>query len=216
MESKGKNVFLIGGTGRTGAHLINKLLERGYKIKAMTRSLEKSTKIENENFEWVESDILDPSSYSDYLKNQNSVISALGMRKGSPTDLYSKGYNGLLSEMEKNGVNRLIAVTADGNHPDHNWVFRWFVRPMFIKKPLKDMEKFEDYLQKEYKGPIKYTIVRPFRLLEGEIKKFRIGGFKEKMNPQWTWKSYTGDVAEFCIQSLINDSHLDSLVSIGE
>ena len=216
MESNTKNVFLIGGTGRTGVHLIKKLLDKGYKIKAMTRNLENSPKIENENFEWVHSDILDPASYTEHLKEQNSVISALGMRKKSPSNLYSKGYTDLLQEMEKHNINRFIAVTADGDHKDHNWFFRWVVRRVFIKKPLVDMEKFEKFLREEYKGPVKYTIVRPFRLMEGELGKFRTAKYREAIEPNWTWKSFTGDVAEFCVQSLTDHSHIDSLISIGE
>ena len=216
MENDNKNIFLIGGTGRTGTHLISKLLKQGYKIKAMTRNPEKSQKIENENFQWVHSDILDPESYSEHLKNQNSVISALGMRKNSPGHLYSKGYTELLKEMKKNNVNRLIAVTADGDHPDHTWFFRWVVRKLFIKKPLTDMEKFEKFLREEYKGPVKYTIVRPFRLLEGEYGKYRTANYGEKITPNWSWKSFTGDVAEFCVKSLNEHSHIDKLVSIGE
>jgi putative NADH-flavin reductase len=216
MENNSKKVFLIGGTGRTGKHLITKLLDKGYQVTAMTRNLEKSPKIDNSNFTWVESDILDTESYSLHLKDKSSVISALGMRKNSPSDLYSKGYTQLLQEMEKNDIKRFIAVTADGDHPKHAWFFRYFVRPLFIKKPLADMEKFEKFLREEYKGPVEYTIVRPFRLMEGELGKYRVGGYKELVNPGWTWKSYTGDVAQFCLDSLEANSHLNSLMSIGE
>ena len=216
MDNKPKDVFLIGGTGRTGTHLINKLLANNCKVTAMTRNPAAEPKITHPDLKWVGSDILDPGSYSEHLVDKDAVVSALGMKKGSPADLYSKGYTGLLTEMEKRGVSRLVAVTADGNHPNHNWFFRYVVRALFIKKPLRDMEKFEAYLRDEYRGPVEYTIVRPFRLLEGEIGSFRLGGYKEIVKPEWKWQSHTGDVAKFCVDVLRENLHINEMMSIGQ
>ena len=211
-----KEVFLIGGTGRTGKHLINKLLDKGYDVTALTRNIEKSEKVDNAKFNWIEGDIMKPDTYKHTLNGKVAVVSSLGARKGSPDDLYSTGYKQLLEEMDKNNVKRLIAVTADGDHPNHSWFFKWVVKPLMIGKPIYDMEKFEKYLLNEYKGNVKYTIVRPYRLLEGENENYRVGKHKEVMKPEWTWKSHTGDVADFCVKALVNESHLNSLMSIGQ
>ena len=118
--------------------------------------------------------------------------------------------------MEKRSVLRLVAVTADGDHPDLPWVFSKFIKPCVLKKYFVDIEKIERYLKEEYKGPVKYTIVRPFELKDGEKGSYRVGGQLQVMEPKWSGKSWTGDVAEFCVKCFEEACNINEFVSIGE
>ena len=220
METSKNRIFVIGGTGRTGSIIISKLLEKGHTVTSLTRSDPKTCKDYGTNHKWVQYDLYKSNSeqsinLSDLIKNNLAVISSLGSRKGSPADIYYKSYLNILENMETAGVNRLIAVTADGTHTAHGFFFKYVVKKLFLSTILKDTEKTEDYF-KRYCGPIQWTFIRPFRLLDGEKGKYRTA--LENKHPQdkkWNWESYTGDVAQFCCDELSENKFVNQLVSTG-
>jgi len=220
MEKPNKKIFVIGGTGRTGTIVIKKLLKKGYTVTSLTRSDPSNCKEFGLNHKWVLYDLYKSNkeqnlNLAEMMKNHEAVISTLGGRKGSPKDLYYNSYLNLLENMEAAGINRLIAVTADGTHKDHGFFFKYVVKKMFLSSVLKDTEKTEDYF-KRYCGPIQWTIIRPFRLLEGEKGRYRTA--IENQHPscgKWTWESFTGDVAQFCIDELNDNKFINKLVSTG-
>jgi putative NADH-flavin reductase len=221
MDQSKKNIFVIGGTGRTGSILIPKLIGMGYNITSITRTDPLKCKDFGTNHKWVQYDLYtkndqSESKLSEYLKNHDAVISCLGGKKGSPTDLYYNSYINLLSGMHDAGVNRLIAVTADGTHTGHGFFFKYVVKKVFLSSILKDTEKTEEYFKK-YDGPVQWTLIRPFRLLDGEKGKYRTALENEypKEGGKWTWESFTGDVAQFCIDELNQEKFIKKLVSTG-
>lgn len=85
-------VFVTGGTGLVGAHLLFQLSKKGYKIKALVRNPENINRIKHifsyytdninqlvEKIEWIKGDILDPASYFDALKDVNTVYHCAAM-----------------------------------------------------------------------------------------------------------------------------------------
>lgn len=85
-------VFVTGGTGLVGAHLLFQLSKKGCKIKALVRNPEKIKRIKHvfsyytdntnqllENIEWIKGDILDPATYFDALKDVNTVYHCAAM-----------------------------------------------------------------------------------------------------------------------------------------
>jgi putative NADH-flavin reductase len=220
MDKSNKKIFVIGGTGRTGAIVITKLLEKGYTVTSLTRSEPSKCKEYGANHKWVLYDLYKSNkeqnlNLAEMIKNHEAVISTLGGRKGSPKDLYYNSYFNLLENMEAAGVNRLIAVTADGTHKDHGFMFKYLVKKIILSSVLKDTEKTEDYF-KRYCGPVQWTIIRPFRLLDGEKAKYRTA--LENQHPsggKWTWESFTGDVAQFCVDELNENKFINKLVSTG-
>ena len=129
MESKSiKNVFVIGGTGRTGTMLIDKLTKQGYNVTSITRSDPTKCKNFGPNNKWITYDVYDnKGNLAGLIKNHDAVISTLGGKSGSPKDLYYVSYLNLLNSMYDAGVKRLIMVTADGTHKQHGYVFKYFV-----------------------------------------------------------------------------------------
>lgn len=214
-----KNVLVIGGTGRTGGILIQKLVNLGYNVTSMTRSDPTKCKNYGDKNKWVLCDIYQNQKdvLTNLLKEQHVVISALGGRSGSPTDLYYVSYINLLNSMYDAGVKRLILVTADGTHKQHGYFFKYVVKKFMLSSVLADTEKTENYFKNFYNGSVEWTIIRPFRLLDGEKGKYRTA--LEDQYPSdgksWTWESYTGDVAQFCIDEMIKNQFKNTLVSTG-
>ena len=221
MENTKRNIFVVGGTGRTGSILIQKLLKQGYNVTSLTRSDPFKCKDYGQNHKWVLYDLYKINreqniSLADLLKNHEAVISCLGGRTGSPKDLYYVSYNNLLDNMSEAGVDRLIAVTADGTHTGHNYFFKYVVKKLFLNSVLKDTEKTENYFKEIYQGDVKWTIVRPFRLLDGDKGSYRTAlENKHPSEGKWKWESFTGDVAQFCIDELNDKKFIKQLVSTG-
>lgn len=225
MESTNiKNILVLGGTGRTGAYLLSKLSQKGYKTTSITHRDEtaiKSLPSYGNNNQWVSHDLyktdeLNNIKLEKLLSSHDAVISSFGSVKGSPGDIMYVSFTNLINLMDKVGPKRFIFVSADGTHKDHTYAFRWVFRPLFLSTVLADYERTENWLSKEYKGKVEWTAIRPFRLLDGEKGKWRIS--KENEHPtdgKWTWESYTGDVAQLCVEELEKGNFIRQLVSTG-
>ncbi len=70
--------FITGATGILGQYLIKTLIEEGKQVIALKRKNSHITKalkdLPSEQLKWVEGDILDTFSYSDYLTSETTVI----------------------------------------------------------------------------------------------------------------------------------------------
>ena len=90
-------IFLTGGTGLVGAHILLKLTEKGQKVKALKRNKSSLTVIENifshynktnllQHIEWINGDLLDQFSLEEGMKNCTSVIHCAAVVSFNPRD----------------------------------------------------------------------------------------------------------------------------------
>jgi nucleoside-diphosphate-sugar epimerase len=94
-----KKVFVTGGTGMTGAHLLLKLVEKGYEVKALKRRTS-NTKFAQKIFnyhskkgdeyyskiEWIDGDLLDFDILNDSIKNVDHVYHTAAWVSFKPKD----------------------------------------------------------------------------------------------------------------------------------
>ena len=73
------NVLVFGSTGGTGRALVRQALAQGHAVTAFARDPEK-VKTTHENLRVVRGDILDYKSVEAAVKNQDAVVSALGVK----------------------------------------------------------------------------------------------------------------------------------------
>jgi putative NADH-flavin reductase len=73
------NVLIFGATGGTGRALVRQALAQGHVVTAFVRDLKK-IKTRHQNLRVVQGDILDYESVEAAVKNQDAVVSALGVR----------------------------------------------------------------------------------------------------------------------------------------
>ena len=90
-------IFLTGGTGLVGAHILLKLTESGQKVKALKRKRSSLTVIKNifshykktdllKSIEWIEGDLLDLFSLQEGIKGCNTVIHCAAIVSFNPKD----------------------------------------------------------------------------------------------------------------------------------
>jgi len=82
-------VFVAGGTGFLGTHLLPKLLEHGHDVTVLTRSREKASGFESSGIKGVVGDLLQPESFISQLTPQDIVIS-IAMPEIKPGRMLSK------------------------------------------------------------------------------------------------------------------------------
>ena len=90
-------IFLTGGTGLVGAHILLKLTESGQKVKALKRNTSSLTIIKNifshykktdllQSIEWIDGDLLDLFSLEKGIKGCNTVIHCAAIVSFNPKD----------------------------------------------------------------------------------------------------------------------------------
>lgn len=92
-------IFVTGGTGLLGSHLIHELIDRGYKIRALRRSDSDFTTIKRvfrylsddhedrfRQIEWVEGDILDHLSLEEAMKDSEHVYHCAALVSFNPKE----------------------------------------------------------------------------------------------------------------------------------
>lgn len=111
-----KKIVLIGATGFIGSELVNELLNRGFEVTAIARSVEK-VKVKNEHLKVVSVDIFDKEKLAEVLKGNDAVISAYNPGWTNP-EIYEdtiKGYRSIIAAVKLAGIKRLQVVGGAGS-----------------------------------------------------------------------------------------------------
>ena len=132
-------IFLTGGTGLVGAHILLKLTESGQKVKALKRKRSSLTVIKNifshykktdllKSIEWIEGDLLDLFSLQEGIKGCNTVIHCAAIVSFNPRDFKKmmkinvEGTANIVNICLENNIDKLAYISSiatlndDKNH----------------------------------------------------------------------------------------------------
>ncbi len=110
-------IFITGGTGFVGGHLIEGLLERGLPMRCLVRDPVKASRLKERGIEVHSGDISDRSSLKGALKDVMTVVHLVGIMEGRPEDfkkVHVEGTEALLEEAIKAGVRLFFYQSALG------------------------------------------------------------------------------------------------------
>ena len=122
-------IFLTGGTGLVGAHILLKLTESGQKVKALKRKRSSLTVIKNifshykktnllQSIEWIEGDLLDLFSLQGGIKGCNTVIHCAAIVSFNPKDFKKmmkinvEGTANIVNICLENNIDKLAYVSS--------------------------------------------------------------------------------------------------------
>jgi NADH dehydrogenase len=114
-------VFLCGGTGFVGRHVVDSLRKRGHEVVLLVH---KRGGISAQGIEQVEGDITIPATFIASLKGCDSIINLIGIIREFPSRgvtfeaLHVQGTKNLLTAAKKTGINRIIHMSALAARPD--------------------------------------------------------------------------------------------------
>ena len=145
------NVFVAGGTGYIGNHVIERLVKDGYKVRSLVRK-GSELKLNDKHIEFAYGDISDPASLSGALDGCDAVIYLIGIIREFPVKgitfelAHVEGVKRIYEKARLSGVKRWIQISANGVRPD--------TREGYIRTKYRA----EEYLKVQ---DIDYTILRP-------------------------------------------------------
>ncbi len=160
-------IALIGSTGRTGALVLDELLLRGHRVRALVRADGRIT--EGSSVTTVVGDCRDRATLRTLVEGSDGVISALGPR-GREGTLHRDTARALVATMPAVGVHRFVgisgmAVALPGDQRSRSSaVATRIVR--LVGGPLA-RDKREEYAVFAA-SDLDWTLVRPPRLVDGE------------------------------------------------
>ena len=108
------NVLLIGATGFVGSAVLNELVERGHKVTAVVRNVEKIAK--NDLVTAVKEDVANVEAIAKLAEGKDAIISAYNPGWTNPeiATLIKENYPKILEAAKKSGVKRLLIVGGAG------------------------------------------------------------------------------------------------------
>lgn len=113
-------VFLAGGTGFVGSHLLKALLEKGHTVRLLTH---KKGGLPENGVEQVEGDVTRPETFADQVRGCDATINLVGIIREYPgrgvtfERLHVEATRNLVQAALSSGVQRYIQMSALGARP---------------------------------------------------------------------------------------------------
>jgi len=209
-----RRILIVGATGGTGRHLVERALERGYEVTALVRNPSKLT-IEHSRLTVVQGDVLDPSSLDAAVAGQDAVLSALGHSKYFyPTRILSDGTACLLEAMHGRGVSRFVCETSIGIGDSTGKLgvyYTFFTIPIILPFYYWDKTRQERIIERSNS---EWVIVRP-GLLKNSLARGRYRYGSDVGSFLWSVGISRADVADFMLDQLESDECLGAAVSVA-
>jgi putative NADH-flavin reductase len=194
-------VLVFGATGGTGRQVVEQARAAGHEVTAFTRA--------------AHGDVTaDRDAVARALRGQDAVISALGRGNSFRShQLMSRSMDVILPAMEREGLRRLIVVSALGVGDTYDQApfaakifFRLFLRHIYADKEIAD-----DFVRR---SSLDWTIVCPSKLTDGpRTGQYRAG---ERLALRGMPKISRADVADFAVKQLGDDTWLRKTVVVSE
>jgi len=206
---------IFGATGMVGKHIVRHALASGHYVKAFGRNVESliDYDLRNENFEAVKGYVFDENDVFDAVKGSNAVLSALGGSFDGTDKTRSLGIKNIVSQMEKAGVKRIVALGGLGilNADDNSLIMD---KPTYPKEFLPvGKEHLQAYLYLKNSN-LNWTIVGSPDLVEAEATGEYVTAADRPPTPN-VGKINAGNLALFMVSEVAQNKYLNHRVGIS-
>lgn len=187
-------------------------LDAGYEVVALARTPSKIT-TPHERLTILQGDILDAAQVEAAIQGVDAVLSVLGPSSNKPDFTVSKGFDNILSAMQKQNVRRIILTAGAAVHdpldkpPIMDRFFHLMVR-VFSKNVFEDMAQV---VAKVRASDLDWTIVRVPVLRDtpatGNLKVGYLGDTSPMLSRE--------DLAAFMLKQLNDDTYLKKAPAVS-
>ena len=206
-------ILIIGGTGKTGRHIIEQALQKGHYVTVLARNPTK-LKLEHPNLKTLQGNVLQRKEVAAAVKGQDAVLSALGHKRFIiPSSILSKGTTNVIDAMEEYNVKRLVCITSLGINDSRfrlGLYYTLFVIPVILLFYFMDKSKQEKLIRA---STLDWTIVRPAQLTNGKMRETYKHG-PNLGNYILTKMISRADVAHFMLQQLSDKQYVHKAVGL--
>ena len=210
-------VVIFGATGFSGKAILNEALVHDHQVTVLVRNGSAGLP-KNKNLTVVVGNVLDRNTVKSVLENQEVVIQCLGVGgkgDGKPTTFISDATKIIVEEMEKLGIDRLIAmgnVGAGNSIAFQPWVFTNIILPYFmkwLKVLIDDKNRMEPIIMNSRTN---WTIVRCPNIVDKPSK----GKCHSTLSGDGLKLSITlHDMAAFMVKQIMDTSYSTQAPSIS-
>jgi len=195
-------LYILGGTGPTGQHLISQALEKGHEITALVRNPSKIA-FKSPKLTLVTPDLFDAGAVAATMKGHQVVLSALGVGMTlRPHDLMNRAMASIIQAMQDAGLKRIVMLSAFGlgeSYHQANGLQKVFYK-LLLNKIYEDKLRAEVQLRK---SNLDWTLVYAVALSNGKrTSAYRVG---ERLPMKGMPKISRADVAEFMLRQIDNN-----------
>ena len=173
-----KKIALIGATGFVGSHLLQELLDRGYEVTALARSVEKK-QTKSEKLKAVAVDATNLNALTEVLRGNDIVLSAYNSGWTNP-NIYNdfiKGSETIQQAVKNAGVKRYVVIGGAGSlYIDGKQIVDGEDFPASIKPGATAARDYLNELRKETE--LDWTMFSPAINMHQGIKTGRTGKYR--------------------------------------
>jgi uncharacterized protein len=105
---------IFGATGMVGKQLVEQALFRGHTVKAFGRNVFTELTMDEKNLQLIKGALFDGDDVLHAIKGSDAVLSCLGGDFGGDDKTRSLGMKNIVTQMQKDGVKRIVAVGGMG------------------------------------------------------------------------------------------------------
>jgi putative NADH-flavin reductase len=152
-------LYVIGGSGRTGHHLIDQAIGRGHDVTALVR---RENALEPQaHLQLIKGNASTPEDVAAFLDGHDAVLSCLGHRHHADAHLLQDAAHALLDAMACTGVRRCVFVSQGLLFASHNPLIG--LLRIVLANHVSDSTAMEHLVEL---SDTDWTIVRPPRLVD--------------------------------------------------
>lgn len=206
-------ITIFGATGTVGKQLVQQALLKGYKVKAYGRNVYTELPMEEENLTLIKGGLFDEKDVAKAIEDSDAVLSAIGGDMDGDDKTRSLGMKNIVTQMQKVGVGRIIAVGGIGllQADENTLIMDTEDFPTeFIPVSLEHKKAF-DYLQA---STLKWTFVCPPMIKDAAP----VGKFLTAINMLPTPNKFnigSGDLALYMLHALETTEHINQRIGIS-
>lgn len=197
-------ILVLGATGGTGRLIVRDAVAKGHSVVALVRSMANA---DLPDAGIIEGDARNEATIVRALDGCDAVVSALGTGMGRrKVDLLTVATRAMITAMARNGVRRLVCVSALGvgdSRGHGGFVFDRLFLPLLLSEAYKDKERQEAAIRA---SPLDWVLVRPAMLTDDPARgNARVITDLARVKGG---KIARADVAKFVVDQLTTDIYL--------
>lgn len=204
------NIFIVGGTGRVGSHIVKYALQDGHHVTVLARTPEK-LRSSHGNLTVLKGSVLDQEAVANAMRGADAVISALNTDGGTTL---SESMPLIIQAMNTEGIRRIITIGTAG-------ILQSRVSPDLLRyrsseskrRTTRAAEEHEKVYNLLKQTDLDWTIVCPTYLPDGE----RLGHYRTEIDflPEDGSRISVPDTAEFAYSQIESEEHIRKRVGIA-
>jgi len=213
-------ILVLGATGRTGKHIVEYALSKGFQVNCLVRNPDKIAK--KSNLRIIQGSTTHAKDVGMAMEGCSAILSALNISRTSdfpfsplrtPKDFLSKSISTIIAVAEKHFIKRIVVCSAWGvseTRKDIPFWFRWTIDFSNIKHAYQDHKRQEILLEE---SKLDWTIVRPVGLTNSTAEKNIIESFEN--NPKPNLLISRKNVAKYMVDSAEKNTLIRSKITIS-